>query len=153
MKALDDILLNDPDSWLEVLPGDQRAAVEALLTRNAEPLDAAAKWLVTVPSDKRLFGALGRKPLVDRIVNEVRGFLCGDPEYEEERKQVAEKVAPTQLWVVSALTAAIAPKLGVAAELIVPVVVLVFISFGKCTLNAVCKVWNEQAAKTSGSAR
>lgn len=55
--------------------------------------------------------------------SEIRALLCGDPKCREERKQIAEKVAPTQLWLVNTLTAEIAPRLGVATELIVPVVV------------------------------
>ena len=86
-ENLDELLLGDPAGWLAALPTDQRKPVESLLSANPEPLVVATKWLKALPGEKRLFGALGRRPLVDSVVNGIRVLLCGDPRYKEERKR------------------------------------------------------------------
>ena len=149
MSGLDDLLLSaDSPNWLSALPRNQQQSIEHLLLSSSDPLEAASKWLIGTSRNKsRPASTRGTKPIVENIVREVRGFLCGDPRYEKDRAQISEKVAPTQAWLVSAVTAAIAPKVGAASAVIAPVVVLAFISFGKCTLNAICSSWKGPATK------
>ena len=146
--SVEDLLLSQPEAWLDTLPPNLREPVEQLLSSSEDPLVAASEWLASSRRNKsRSGGTRGARPMVENIVREVRGFLCGDPRYEKDRAQISEKVAPTQTWLVSAVTAAIAPKLGAASAVIGPVVVLAFISFGKCTLNAICSTWKDQSTK------
>lgn len=152
MEPMDDLLGRDLDSWLTTLPAYQQRTVRQLLSSSGDPLEAASKWLAAAPGFTSPFGGKRNpRPLVNQVIEEIRGLLCGDPKYEKDRAQIAEKAGPTQAWLVSTVTVALAAKLGTASAVLAPVVVLVFVSFGKCTLNAVCKVWNEQAAKRAES--
>jgi hypothetical protein len=138
-----DLLFDDePIKWIRELPTYQREAIDQLLSTGAS-FDAAAQTWVSASTDNTYpFSAsapVGDKgQFLTNLKCEVRNFLCGDQKYEEERKGLFGKKSVVRTYVVSAMAAAIAPYLGVAAAVIAPLIALTLAGIGKITLNAWC---------------
>lgn len=127
------------DAWLSELKTYQRKHLDVLL-RSMAPEDAAEAWLsVNGPSYTSGFGApADTKPLFNRLKSEFKKFVCGHPDYEEERKQLGGERPITKSVLIYVIGTAVAAKLGVLMALIVPAVVILLFVVGKAGRNAWC---------------
>ncbi|WP_286751528.1 hypothetical protein [Pseudomonas sp. UBA2522] len=128
---------------LDSLRPYQKALVSELLA-NHDEVTAAKIWLSsTGPLDLRRFGGAqdsGGEAFYTRFQAEFRAFICGGEKYKGERESLVNIAKPAANYVVTAISAAIAVKLGIASGLIFPAVALLLKVVGKLGLNAWCEV-------------
>lgn len=141
-QALDPLLADDPTKWISELPEFQRTPLQQLLASGLSYEDVAQRWLSASAANTYRFSAArpaGQEgAFLERLREEMRAFLCGDPRYEKERRGLFGEKSVARTYVVSAIAVAVAPHLSVASTFIAPVVALVLASLGKVTLNAWC---------------
>jgi len=141
---LDALLTDEPAKWVSELPEFQRKAIQELVKAGRSYDEIAGLWLTATAENTFRFGAstpLGSKTsFLDSVKKELRAFLCGDRRYKKERDGLFGGNGVTRTTVVSALSVAIAPHVGMAAPVLVPIITLVIASMGKVAINAWCKV-------------
>ncbi|WP_075123112.1 hypothetical protein [Burkholderia paludis] len=139
----------EPSSWLEGLPAYQKGLVDTLLAGGASYDEAARAWLEASAAGTYLFSASGlpekKNSFLDNLKKEIQGFICDDKKYSKERAGLFGEKGHAKTFVVSAVSVAIAPHLGIASAVIVPVVALVLASLGKVSVNAWCSTYNAGA--------
>lgn len=148
-----DLFLQEPDTWVNALPKYQRDLATALLVNSDSPDDAAEKWLGAAPKDTHPFGAVSSpRPYLDKLLDELEAFLCGDPKYEPDRLKLAGESKPTQAFVVGAISVAIAPMIGTSAPVVAPVLALLMMTAAKLGLNAWCNLRKESRGQRQSTA-
>jgi hypothetical protein len=136
-----DKLFEDPARWVDAIPPAQRPLVEYRLQAGESPEDIASAW---ISGGSR--GIWPEEPasepqtltLLSAVWREVEGFLCGDSKYADDRSKFQGAWSVTHAGVVSAISVAIAPHVGIATPLITVPVAMLLTSMGKCTLEAWC---------------
>lgn len=125
------------EEWLSVLKPYQRNSMEVLL--KVSPENAAEKWIsATGPQNTVKFGgATDTKPFWDNFQKEFKKFVCGDESYLAERNELSKGPFSKEAWV-AAVSSAIGAKIGYAATLLAPAVVILFFTIGKIGKNAFC---------------
>lgn len=140
MHSIDDYFTGNADNWIQSLPRYQQERLKSLLSTGLTFEDAANKWLSANVENTYPFGAEKKDNVfIDRILDEIRDFLCGSEEYESVRSKIKSNANIVHVYFVGVLSAAIAPKLGVAAVFLAPVVALLLASIGQISLNVWCK--------------
>lgn len=132
----------DPENWLEALPEYQRKSIMQMRAKGSSYDDIASAWIAAGSSNTAPFSS-GAAPTPDptflaNIRREFRSYLCGDTKYDSDRKQIAAQSKEARIFVVGALSVAIAPYAGAASAVIAPVIVLLLAGLGKTSLNAWC---------------
>ena len=128
------------DSWLQCLKKYQRDAIQILVEEHGEDL-APKKWLSakgfsnTIPFG----GQRDTKPFFDNFKSEFKKFICGHPDYEEERKKLADQKEIVSALVISTISAAIGSVLGMAGALLAPAVAVMLYIVGKMGTKAYCE--------------
>lgn len=142
--SIDMLLQSEPREWIGALAPYQRDLVEQLLAQGQDYESAVNSWLTASAENTFRFGGENRpgdKSLFrDKLVLEIEAFFCGDPKYEKERDGLLGEKSAARVYVISALSVAIAPALGVTAAFLAPIVALTLASFGKITVNAWCQM-------------
>jgi len=135
----------DEETWLNALPQYQQKRIKQLLESSDSYEDAAKKWLSAIPENTFPFGAeKGKSVFFEKVRAEVEKFLCGDPTYEKERRELVSATEVIHTTLVSSLSLAIAPVIGTASAYVTPVIVLIFMTMGKISLNAWCQMRMER---------
>lgn len=142
MTSIDNLLLDNPATWLSELPAYQSEPIAELLTSGKTYDDIALLWLTATAENTFGFGT--SKPVGDRstflasIKTEVRAYLCGGTKYKKERDGLFGEKGVTRTYVVGAIAVTIAPHIAMAAPVLAPIVALVLASIGKIAVNAWC---------------
>lgn len=147
MEELDGILSGEKTELLNTIQPFQKDIIDSFLEqKNNDYLDAAELWLNSSPTNTAKFGTEQKKEKVyiDKLIEEIEKFLCGDERYNEEREKIAESGDQTQKYIIGVMSAAIGQTLGVAGTFIAPVIVLILLSFGKMAINAWCELRKEK---------
>jgi hypothetical protein len=148
--ALDELLNQDPMEWVNALPAYQRTSIAQLVESGKSFDDVAVSWLTASAENTFRFAADNSTPdrntFRDNLVLELEGFLCGDGKYNTEREGLFGEKSVGRTYVISVISVAIAPHLGVAAAFIAPVVALTLAAVGKIGLNAWCTTRRESRA-------
>ena len=134
-------LLNDnPELWITALEEyQQKVVLELIKLNDNKSIVAAERWVCYGTSNTFPFGVKKvSAKFFENLKNELLKFICGDPEYDEERKELSKHNENMRAYVIGVVSAAIALKLGTSAVFLAPAVVILLFSFGKCTLKAVC---------------
>jgi hypothetical protein len=141
MKDLELLLAGPAEAWVnQGLESYQQKICWELLADNTDPMRAAETWLTVSPTDTSPFGATSSTRIfLDRVIEEIEKLLCGDPAYEKERKKIISSSKSAHSYFVAAISVAIAPTLGSSAVFLAPVVALILLSMGKCSLAAWCR--------------
>ncbi len=146
-EKLDKLFQVDSEEWLTALPKYQQVRVSQLLGSTSSYEEAAKQWLEAMPEKTFPFGAERAKNIfLEKVQDEIEKFLCGDEKYADERKELLSSSELLQTTFVSAISAAIAPTIGAAATYVMPIVVLLFMTMGKITLNAWCQMRRDSKA-------
>lgn len=148
MSSFQQLLEQDPNGWLSALPGYQQQLATTLLSQGDSPEQAAEKWLSAAPKDTYPFGGLRTSKLyLEKLLDELEAFLCGDPRYNSERAKLAAESKATHALVVSSIAVFIAPAIGTSAPIIAPVIALLMITSGRLGLNAWCALRRDARAQ------
>lgn len=149
-KVIEMIDSADESEWIDALPKKQKdELVDLIIAENRET--AAAKWL-----EKKAVDSISAKGMesaelekssysyVDLVKKEVRKLLCGDKEYENDRDEISKliKSDDSKKLFVSTIAALIGVKIGIAAAVIAPIIVLILMTIAKITINAWCELKN-----------
>ncbi|ARI78807.1 hypothetical protein [Halobacillus mangrovi] len=140
--ALDTFFQEQEESnWLDTLPNYQRDLVNELLSYYSYE-EAAVTWLESSTSNTSPFSGQPQpeKKYFEYVKKEVHKLLCGDTNYEAERHelvQLAQK-PENKNGIIAMVSALIGAKLGLAATFLAPVIVIIFLTIGKISLNAWC---------------
>jgi hypothetical protein len=137
--------LEKHENIISILPVYQRKTIETLLQQGRSNEEIAEIWLeANGPSNTFPFGTENKKnAFFEKLKIEVEDFICNEEKYIEERKQVIEKCRAGSLVGITSLTAFIAPIIGTAPSLILPVVVLILDTALKMGINAWCSLRRE----------
>lgn len=144
--GIDTLLSGAPDKWIDALDDYQKNLVLQLINENKDPLIAAEKWLSYGIAHTYPFGVQKASAnFLDNVKKEIMKFLCGDPEYNNEREELSKSRQTVHNYVICLISSAIAIKLGTSLVFLAPVVAIILFSFGKCTLKAICATYKESA--------
>ncbi len=144
MEAINVLLNDDPNKWIETLDNYQKKTVLDLCELGDSPSVIAEKWLKYATANTYQFGAQKTSAiLLNNVKKEVIKFLCGDPEYDQERKELAKNREVTRNYVIGLIASVISVKVGLSLVFLAPVVAIIIFSFGKCTLKAICTTLKE----------
>jgi hypothetical protein len=132
----------DPEIWFEALPTYQRTSIVQMRAKGSSYDDIASAWVAAGSSNTAPFSS-GSRPepdpgFLENLRREFRAYLCGDKKYDKDRKQIAVQGKDARMFVVSALSLAIAPHVGSASAVIAPIIVLLLANMGRVSLNAWC---------------
>jgi hypothetical protein len=127
------------EDWLSVLKPYQKNIVSQLVSEYGEE-KTIEKWLTASgPTGTVKFGGDGNmKPFLDKYKNEINKFICGHPDYNNERTQLGEENETIKTIIVSSISSLIGSKLGVAAAVLAPAIVLSLYIAGKMGVKAYC---------------
>lgn len=132
----------DPIEWVVGLAEYQREPIVVLIREENSFEDVAHRWVTATAANTFRMGAAvntgDQNTFLLRVKAEVRAYLCGDRRYKKERDSLFAEKSPTRTLVVSGIAVAIAPRLGVSAPVLAPVIALILASLGKIILNAWC---------------
>lgn len=126
VSTVDSLLIGDIQDWVSTLPQYQGDLIKQMLTSQS-PEEVAISWLTSSgPADTAPFGAIraGASLYYINLLRELQKLLCGNTEYQEERKTLATLSSTSKLAIVSLISTAIAPNVGGAAVVIAPVVTI-----------------------------
>ncbi len=128
--------------WFQGLPNAQAEILQSLLDSGSTEEQVAELWLGKAGSASTAgFGAVGAiQSFYANVKREFVAFMCGDPRYEDERKQ-AKQIWNNQgkVGLVSMVSALVASTIGLAAAAIIPVIALLFSLVAKVGVNAFCE--------------
>ena len=131
------------NEWIEVLKPYQQKIVLQLVNENGIE-DAIDKWLeANGPCNTVKFGGVSENQgdkFADRFKLEINKFICDHPSYEQYREEYSSFNSETKTVLVSSLSALLGSKLGVAASVLAPIVVLTLYLVGTMGKNAYCSV-------------
>ncbi|HFK1756494.1 TPA: hypothetical protein ACGXQC_000860 [Bacillus cereus] len=129
--------------WLNALPDYQKSVVSELLISNSHE-EAATAWLEASIDHTSPFSTQPKseKKFFDLLKKEVQKILCGSPDYAAERDELTRltQSPENKTAFVSAISALIGAKVGLAASFIAPAIVIIFMIIGKASLNAWCEM-------------
>ena len=145
MDELNNLLQAEPVEIISSLDNYQQDIIKTFLKNNSNDyLDSADKWLNASTSNTAKFGGENKSKIYrDKVLEELEKFLCGNEQYDEERKKISEHTDKSREYIVGVLSTSIGSSLGVAGAFIAPVVVLLLLSIGKMALNAWCEMRKE----------
>lgn len=152
MSDFDKFFEGDEDEWLLSLKEYQRNIVTEFIKKSDTYDEAAEKWLTSRPDQTVPFGSspdrINKEQYLQKFMQELEKFICGDDKYEEERNKLLSKADLTETTIVSSASSAIAPFVGAAAPFLVPVVVLAFMTITKISKNAWCEARKENRSES-----
>lgn len=143
MSTLNDTLIYTPtEELLESLPLYQNKLISELLEHNDKE-KAIQIWLEASLENNSPFGASNGDPkkYSDYFKKEAFEFICGAEKYQEEREEVNTllKDGKATQAVISIMSAAIGVKIGLAATVVAPALVIFLMTVGKVSINAWCQ--------------
>lgn len=143
MKELQNIIQSDPTDLLTSIDEFQADILKKFLENTSNDyLKSADNWLNATTANTAKFGGEQNKPKIyrDKLLEELEKFLCGNEEYEEERKEISESSDKSKQYVIGVISVAIGKTIGTAGTFIAPVIVLLIMSLGKMALKAWCEM-------------
>ncbi len=146
MEELSKIIQAEPEELLSSLDDFQAEILKIFLTTTSNNyLGSADKWLNATTANTAQFGGDPNrgKVYIEKLIDEVEKFLCGDELYEGDRKKIAESTDKSLKYIIGVMSVAIGKIIGVAGTFIAPVIVLLIMSFGKMAINAWCAMRKE----------
>jgi hypothetical protein len=146
MEELSNILKVEPNKLLNALDNYQEEIIRTFLISSSNNyLECADKWLNATTANTAKFGGDPNRAKIyrEKLMEELEKFLCGDMQYEEDRKKISESKDKTEKYIIGVISTAIAKTIGTAGAFIAPIIVLLLISIGKMALNAWCAMRKE----------
>lgn len=150
MDILDALIQDNSITWIESLPTYQRNRINQLLSQGKSLEEVAAIWLSASPENIAPFGAnQGDKHVfIEKIKEELEGFICGDTKYESYRSDIKKELNLTKSYVIGVISTAIAPVVGSTGIFIAPIIAILLMGIFQITINAWCSTCREQRKLT-----
>lgn len=125
--------------WLSELKPYQRSTVDCFL-QNANFEEAAQLWLSTTGSPEIIQFGGEKDPEVfwNRFSQEFFKYICDDSAYKDEKEALYSEARITRDLLIASVSATLGSALGLAATLLAPVIVLMFLHITKIGRNAYC---------------
>jgi hypothetical protein len=153
MEELSNIIQSDQVSLLSSIDDFQAEIIKSFLVSTSNDyLASADHWLNASTANTAKFGGEPNKVKIyrDKLLEELEKFLCGDQQYEDDRKKIADSTDKSQKYIIGVMSSAIGKTLGVVGPFIAPVIVLLVLSIGKMAINAWC-IMRKEARSTAGN--
>jgi hypothetical protein len=139
MKELSTLIESEQDELLSTIDGFQADIVKSFLVSTSNDyLKSADYWLNASTANTAKFGGEPNKTKIyrDKLLEELEKFICGDAQYEDDRKKIGESADKSQKYIIGVFIA--------------PVIVLLILSIGKMAVNAWCAMRKEERS-TAGN--
>jgi hypothetical protein len=149
MEELNNIVQLEQEDLLLAIDDYQSEIIKAFLAKTSNNyLESADNWLNANTANTAKFGGGQNKVKIyrDKLLEELEKFLCGDEQYEDDRKKISDSTDKSQKYVIGVMSAAIGKVLGTAGAFIAPVIVLLILSIAKMAVNAWCAMRKETKA-------
>lgn len=140
-NSVDGLFAGAPGEWIDALPKYQRDHISRLLATNSPP-EVARLWLSNSgPSDTAPFGGVkvAANRFYENFLSELQQLLCGTEKYKAERQQLQHAVGAGKLSIMGVVSAAIAPQIGVAAVVAIPVIAVTLSMLGNAGQKTLCQ--------------
>lgn len=140
VPEMEDLIQGDLQDWISGLPTYQRSLINQML-ETQDPAEVAIAWLTsTGPKDTAPFGGVraGATLFYENLLAEVQKLLCGGDGYEQEREQLKNAGAWTNMLIVGFVSTSIAPHVGAAAIVLGPVVAIILALLSKSGKATIC---------------
>src|SRR5699024_885202 len=125
------------------LPKYQQNTLSELLVNNT-PEKVAITWLTASTQNTSPFSTKqeNTNTYFEMIKKELHKLLCGNQEYEKERKELSIIINSdnNKKMLISSISGIIGSKVGLAATFIAPITVLLLMAATKVSLNAWCNL-------------
>ncbi len=147
MEELNNIIQSDQEQLLASIDDYQADIIKSFLSNTSNDfLQSADNWLNASPANTAKFGGEQNKAKIyrDKLLEELEKFFCGDQQYDDDRKKIADSTDKSQKYIIGVMSAAIGKSLGVAGPFIAPVIVLLILSIGKIAINAWCAMRKDE---------
>jgi hypothetical protein len=134
------LFIGETQDWISSLPPYQEQLVIQMLA-GRDPVAVAVAWLSsTGPVDTAPFGAVrkGVNLFYDSVLTQIHKLLCGTTDYINERQSLLREARAGRTALVTAVSAIIAPHVGVSAALLAPPVALTFSVLSQAGNDAIC---------------
>lgn len=128
------------EDWIGALSKHEAETIKAMVASGLSLESVALNWLTKAGPDNTFpFGGENvEKGFFQRIQNELRKLICGDPSYDKLRKQIAGQLKQHKGKVVGMIAAAVGAIVGLSAVAIVPVVAIILSLVAEVGVNAWC---------------
>jgi hypothetical protein len=143
-QQIESLFSEDPEVWLNVLPGFQKTMIEELKSSGMDYEEISELWVSASTDNTFKFGTSNgsgeKSTFYKQIKKELRSYLCDEDKYKENKEELFGKGSVSRDLIVGAISIAISQHLGVSAGALSPVVVLILVGLGSVSLNAWCAV-------------
>lgn len=134
-------LFDEPDAFLEALPGYQRDLLEQLGVRQ-DPEAAASAWLSAAgaPNTFQLGGSnqTADTSFSSRLKAEIRLFLCDEEAYAEDRDKIVRQGEITHVALVWGIAVALEPAMGSSSVFLAVPTAALLVVVSRIGLQAWC---------------
>ncbi|OAB30628.1 hypothetical protein PMSD_19035 [Paenibacillus macquariensis subsp. defensor] len=139
--VLEDIFMADIN-WLDALPPYQSKSIQQLMDQGKSYEEISILWLsANGPANTYPFGANNTKSLFfEKLMEEVEHFICREDKYTDEKKKLLTQFKAGDVYVVTFISAIIAPVVGATSVLIAPAIALILMTVLRMGINAWCAV-------------
>ncbi len=138
---MNDFIFQD-DELIGLLKPFQKEILLPLINSVGEE-EAARIWLAPkLSNEMKNFGGVQSNPapFFDRVLSEIRMFICGDEKYKSEREKLIGGINKSASTTVSAISLAVGDVFGIAPALLTPIVIMILKMIGKIGVNAWCAI-------------
>ena len=138
---MNDFIFQD-DELIGLLKPFQKEILLPLINSVGEE-EAARIWLAPkLANEMKNFGGVQSNPapFFDRVLSEIRMFICGDEKYKSEREKLIGGINKSASTTVSAISLAVGDVFGIAPALLTPIVIMILKMIGKIGVNAWCAI-------------
>ena len=128
------------DDWLTALPRYQTKTIRELLDAGKSPEEIAVIWASAPGSSNTAYlGTVqSRFATYQRVREETIKLICGEPSYVNERNELRSLPTMTRVGLVSWMSVALAPHVGMASAVLGPIIVLILYSMKDVALHTLC---------------
>lgn len=131
-----DLLELSTNEWLETLKPFQQELIETLIKNHSEE-EIIEIWInITGPDYTASFGGTEKKDFLRNFRDEFNKLILEDEKYKDDIKELKSYSNVTKYFIVAFLSRILSKSLGVASDVVSPLIVLSLCIIGKMGLNA-----------------
>lgn len=133
------------EQWLSCLRPYQREVIKDLIELHGEDCSIDL-WLSFSSTDRiALFGGESKSDFKNNKIcsafkKEMRKFICGHKDYEQERLRLKAIMSPIGLSAATEIAIVLSSVLGISVVMLLPAVILSLQLAGKMGLNTFCNI-------------
>ncbi|WP_152428043.1 hypothetical protein [Dietzia sp. UCD-THP] len=143
--AYEGIFASGGPDWVDALPGYQRDHLQVLL-ESRDHVEVAKTWLYNSgPANTAPYGGakVAASRFYENFLMEFQKLLCVDDQYVAEQEQIRQVSESGKLMVMGAISAIVAPHVGVAATVLIPVIAVTLSMLSNAGRATLCQSLSE----------